>query len=708
MEKSKLYLLPLCFLVLSACTGNNSESSGKTDAEKLSTPVVSLNADRNGLSWDAVDGAVSYAISVNDEEAVTVTEPGYLFEEEAGQYDLKIVAQASDAKKNSDAASFEYSTLYTQLADLVVNETTITFASYVGAGVSYSIDGGEQVAVTGNSITITDSGLYTVRALAGFKEDSNKFYVDNASAKHEKAVLIAKAQNNPINLELGDEETDTDLQEKYVAKKYSESGWVDTPATLVLESSNPFGHGNAVKANIWRHSAWFKWTSPLEASGRIESLNFIVKGAPATRFGLSFEVTEDLLIGGLNLKGVYASYLLEPAPETWTRYQISVDDAAWKVNFNGSSYPFATVQTMLANMGYNINSVGDFFPYFGNYQIKAYASADSTGSTTAVYFDDVTLGVEKLAQTTVETFFEVPSGEYAFKSTQINAGKFTYNPDGESLVEFTMGGSPVQLPVTTQVGASDKSLTLTCTTVGYDFVAKFLADSADAKSFTLDTVTGSAAAFISGMKLDRCKVLFDFENFTSTGIGYDQHHTDSSAWSELRKEFYSDYYSGTSGSSIGGNGWSMMGSNDYLDLATDVCHSGSKSMRLKYNASNQMRFLTFNLYTGDGAAYEEASYLSMWVRACTSRDNVLKVKAFYIPKVEPATQSKCLDYEVTIPADSSNGWVEVKVPLNAGTSYYGFGILPMKNNGDGSTAGNKYFYVDDIALYNTISPFINE
>ena len=129
-------------------------------------------------------------------------------------------------------------------------------------------------------------------------------------------------------------------------------------------------------------------------------------------------------------------------------------------------------------------------------------------------------------------------------------------------------------------------------------------------------------------------------------------------------------------------------------------------MRLKYNSGNQMRFLSYNLADGSGAAYEKGSYLSMWVRANTERDNVIKFKAFYINKVEPSTQSSCDEVEVTVPHDANKGWVEVKVPLKATRTYYGFAILPMKNSGAASGDG-QYFYVDNIAIYSSISPIAN-
>ena len=706
MKKSKLCFLPVSFLLLSACIACE---PNRANSGKLATPKLELNAEKNGLTWAAVPGAVSYSISVNDEEAVTVQETNYDFEVEAGAYDVKVVAKASDSKNNSDQASFSYSTLYTTLGQISCSAGVITWANYLGAGIEYQVDDGEPVAVQGNSINASQSGIYTVRALPGFDENENKYYVHHDGNIDQRAILVQATQASGVVLEDGEEDSNTDLQEKYVAQKYdSTNGWVDTLATVVLDDDNPFSTGKCVKANIWHHGAWFKWTRELNCEGRIESVKFFVKGAAATRFALSFDITEDVVVGPINLKGVYATYMVQPAPQNWAEYTVSTNDANWTINYNGTSYPFATVQTMLAGLGYNIQSVGDFFPYFGSYSIKAFGEYQDGGPVTAVWFDQIELGVEP-TQTVIDEKFEVAAGQFAFKSSQINAGLFEYNPDGQSMVKFYQGSNPVEIPVTVVVGSSDKSMTITSTATGLDFVAKLVSNDAG-KTFTLSAVSGTAAPYMQGMQCDRCQILNNFEQYTATGQGLDNNHTDATQRTGLRADFFSDFYDGGNAgrvqSIIGGSGWSLMGSSDYLDLATSVAHTGSKSMRLKYNSGNQMRFLSYNLADGSGAAYEKGSYLSMWVRANLTRDNVIKFKAFYINKVEPSTQSSCDEVEFTVPHDASQGWVEVKVPLKATRTYYGFAILPMKGNGD-MGGDSTYFYVDNIAIYSSISPIAN-
>ena len=700
MKTNKLVFLPVCLLALTGCPSN----SGK----KLSTPNLSVNSERNGLTWAAVEGAASYSISVNDEAAVSVNEPGYEFAASAGQYDVKVVAMSSDKKSKSDAAEFNYTTVYAMLGDLSSSNGVITWSAFAGIGLQYSVDGGEPVAVTGNSITATVGGLYEITALGGFDDATSKYYVQSGAAQFKKSLLVQPTQSEVIVLESGEHDSNADLQELYEAKKYGETGgWVDTSATIVLDEDNPFSTGKCVKANIWHHGAWFKWSREMSCDGRVESLHFFLKADAAMRFALSFEITEDLYVSGLNLKNVYATYIIQPAPTQWTEYTISTNDANWKVNYGGQLYPFATVQGLLANAGYNIQSIGDFFPFFGLYSIKAFGEYQDGGPTCRLWFDDISLGITP-TQTIVDKKVAILPGEYAFKTNQINAGLFTLGTSTAGKINFMQGPNKEDVPVTVEIAQNNRSMTLTSTKNGFDFVATL--NTEDGENFTLGSATGSLASFLEGLVAEKCEALFDFEDYTASGQGYDNNHTDKNQRTGLRADFFSDFYDGGNQgrvqSVVGGSGWSLMGSNDYLDLSTTYAHTGAKSMRLKYNSGNQMRFLTYNLSDGSGAAYAPGAYLSMWVRACADRANKLKLKAFYINQVTPSEQSKCDEVEVTVAADANHGWVEVKMPLSANKTYYGFAILPMKESG--STSGDgQYFYVDDIAVFTNINPYYN-
>jgi len=702
MKKSKLTLFPLAFLVLSGCVGGNTGDQGK----KLDKPELSINNEANGLSWAAVADAVSYSISVNDGAAETVTTPGYTFATEAGSYSVKVVANAADSKNNSEAAEFTYTTAYTALGTVTVNDGVITWTGFAGTSLAYTVDGGTEVAVDGNAITCSANGVYTLTAKGGYSTTNNKYYVDDARSVHTKSILVSAKAAETIDLELGDEDSNTSLQEKYVAQKYT-SSWETSAATLTLDNNNEFSPTKAVRANVYNNGTWFKWRNDsFQATGSVDYLTFYAKAtAPATTsLYFRFEVTQDLTIAGLNFKGVYLTYAVDSVPSGWKHYVVGMDDAKWSITYNGSAMAFADVKALLNTAGFTINSLGDLFPFFGSFQVLARGVSSGNGPKAYVYFDEVKLGVGNYTAEVKDYTVH----EYGWSSDMVPHGLFRYVPDGESFVRFKAGTDTMTIPVTVEPNNDGSKLTIRSVVTGADFVAVVNVTN-NGQNVALDNVVGTAAPYMAGMTGEVAHVMFDFENFTGSGVGLDGNHKDPSAWTGLRSHWYSDYYSNSTSnkSEVGGNGWSMMGSSDYLDLSTQYAHTGNKSMRLKYNQGSQMRFITWDCTQAPSPRLPKATYMSMWVRACASRDNVLKVRAVRLEQVKSDNHSADGTYttvEVTIPKDENNGWVEVKIPLNPDYNYYGLAILPVKGNGATSGDG-QYFYVDDICLYNTVSPF---
>lgn len=708
MKKSKLYLLPLCFLVLTACQPSNGGDNPPKPEEKLATPVLTVNTEGTGLTWAAVPNAVSYSISVNDGAAESVTTPGYDFATEAGNYAVKVVAVASETKNNSEQASFDYSTSYTALASVAYADGFITWTGFAGAEIKYSIDGGQEVTATGDSIEVTVGGMYTIRAAGGFVEANNKYYVDNATSPNEKHILARPSVAEGIDLELGDEDSNADLQSKYTALKYGNSGWEASTVTMTLDRNNEgMSPNRCVRANVYSNGTWFKFKNDdFSCNGRVDYLSFYAKAASQsqTRLYFRWEVTEDTVIAGLNFKDVYVTYPIDNLASGWKQYNVSVNDAAWKINYNRSDMTFAQVQGLLSGFGYNVDSLGDFFQYFGNFAILAKSESTGNGPKSFVYIDEVKLGVGEIPQNKDYTVYE-----WAFTSNAVSAGYLKYSPDGEStmVVKLSAGAKIKFTPTITPVSATRFHVVVD--SASYNLDAYLNLDNNG--NFTLeDGATGNVASYLTGLVSDQCHVLFDFENFSNSGVGYDGAHKDETAWNGLRSKWYSDFYSGNSSnpSAVGGSGWSMMGSDDYLDLSKTVRHGGMNSMRLKYNSGNQMRFITWDFTQGPVPRLPKASYLTMYVRACAGRDNQLKIRAFFTEQISSANQgdtSKFTELATTVAADENNGWVKLTVELNQEKNYYGFVILPMKNSGSVTNDDTKYFYVDDIVLHNTINPF---
>ncbi|MFA5762905.1 MAG: hypothetical protein WC931_04945, partial [Bacilli bacterium] len=107
---------------------------------------------------------------------------------------------------------------------------------------------------------------------------------------------------------------------------------------------------------------------------------------------------------------------------------------------------------------------------------------------------------------------------------------------------------------------------ITVTATGLTYVG-VLSD--NGHSITYMSATGAYAAYLSGLDLQAVYNLEDYESFSATGLGIRSDATGKYGHTGLRAAYYSDYYSGNTGSPLGGTGWSLMGSSDYLDRFTD-------------------------------------------------------------------------------------------------------------------------------------------
>ena len=149
MKINKFFFVPLSFLILASCTnGGNNEENRKP----LAKPNIIVNSTKNGLTWAAVENAVSYDITVNEEKPVNVLAPGYDFSTSVGHYSVSVIAVASDTAYNSEAATYNYETKATSLEGVSFKDGVITWTSITGLGVEAKVGAGQYAKVDGNSL----------------------------------------------------------------------------------------------------------------------------------------------------------------------------------------------------------------------------------------------------------------------------------------------------------------------------------------------------------------------------------------------------------------------------------------------------------------------------------------------------------------------------------------------------------------------------
>ena len=195
----------------------------------------------------------------------------------------------------------------------------------------------------------------------------------------------------------------------------------------------------------------------------------------------------------------------------------------------------------------------------------------------------------------------------------------------------------------------------------------------------------------------------DFENYTAAGTGWDNNNKNSANATGLRAHWYCDYNAGGSNTSpIGGTGWSLMGSSDYLQFNSTKGRNGSKVAAFKGNSST-CRYFQMNAYTGVPAIIGRGSKLSFWAAGAYSDNGfstksgnnaTVKAVAFYNTKITSANQGTYDSYEFSIPAQSD--WTEYTVSLDANKNYYSIAFY--------CKTGGTYTPIDDIRIY-TVTPY---
>ena len=250
------------------------------------------------------------------------------------------------------------------------------------------------------------------------------------------------------------------------------------------------------------------------------------------------------------------------------------------------------------------------------------------------------------------------------------------------------------------------SLNSTALTVAFSDLTLNLTVASDNQSLTFASSTGNKASEFTNVNFNRVYKVEDFESYSAAGQGWSSANGASSQYtaSGARAHYYADYY-GTQpvASPIGGSGWSMMGSADYMQYTATGGRNGSKAIAFKGNSAN-CRYFQMNAFYGVKEIIGKGAYMSFWAKGSYSNadlstqnaaeDVKVKLIAYYNSKVTSSNQGAGTQQEFTIPAYT--GWAEYKMQLDPSKEYYSFRLTCSK--------GGAYTLIDDVAIY-TVSPY---
>ena len=315
----------------------------------LETPVLTVNADKNGLTWGAVEGAEGYLIQINDGEIMPQTNIGYLFSQTAGTYSVKVTTKADIAEYNSVPAVYDYETKIASVGELsFVNNNAITAASYVGIGLEAKLGSGEYAPVNNQTLNVTADGTYTFHAKGGYDEVKNFFYVEGADAVKEIEVVRLVKLSAPV-VDVNDDENGLVWEAVSGAVNYSIKV-NEEPATLSENCKYAFATeaGNyhveiIAKASVAEFDSdkvEFDYEVKLSSLGALSFSNNKVTWASVEGFGVEAKVGDgnyfDVEPTGLevyyNYGGNYTFHAIGGFDPDDSVYYVDTDDSTKTIN----------------------------------------------------------------------------------------------------------------------------------------------------------------------------------------------------------------------------------------------------------------------------------------------------------------------------------------------------------------------------------------
>ena len=696
MQNKKFWLLAASLLLVVGCSGKNQNN-------KLKSPVLVVNDDRNGITWAPVNGATGYEVQVNGGEINTVEEPGYLFEDEEGTYSVNVVAVS--AKKRSNASTYLYETKPASVGDLAFDGEKITWSGFVGYSLEYKLNGGEYQEVEGEQVAVATAGLYAFRATAGYDDVGYKFY---PQASAEKTIYCTPGAASDFVIEDASAASSAILGEKYEILKYASTAWepASTAAILKNEAVNEgFTEGACAELKFSHQGYYFMYQTPFSVEDSYGAFGFKVMSDAKINFTLSFQITEHVVLGGIDLAGVYLKYAVTDAPEHWTDYKIRFDDANWRVRYGNNDLTAAEVMGYIALAGYSLNSLADLLPLCDTFQFRVIGTA-GTYNTCRIYFDDVKLLKDAPEESEIGAItLPITLGETYLVESAGMKGEMLIQNETTALFRYNQGSDQCGLQATYTV--DDDDMILTCNTQGYDFILSL--NSPDGgRTLNVVAASGTIAAVFQNFQAVKVYILDDFESWSGQGQGYINSNQRTDNLSGFRKAYYADWNGGDSSYAASilstANTYRLMGGDgSQVFLKEDVSQSftGKQVMKLKVNSGAWMRYTTSRVIEtisgGAQPAYPHARAFTFMAKGLSAA-NPFQVRVF---KEALITTSNIDSGAVKVTnmsiQPSSNGWVRYTVQLDLAQDYYGW-CLAFQNNSTNAGLSSPYFAIDDVAL----------
>ena len=353
-------------------TGSTDDSSNTGDPEKTAYEAPQISADENGIT--ASHESATIAMKVDDGEWAECSEVA--FSEDDGEHTVMAKAMADDEHNESEAVSFAYTTVSTDLN--VVKTASGISVEYTGLMLMKMV-GEDYEECEETEFADPEPGVYAFMAMGGWDGENAVYY----SGEVEQEIEILKPAEGVLMIEDATGATASILQEDWDIKKYDDGAgsWVETQASISAGKS--YTGEDCMVFDCWNNYGKYRYSKTYQADDMYNVIAFDVKGDGIANLELSIKDSAT---------GIYANAKLGTLPNAWYHYEISITDEKWGLYYNGTSYPLAqAVASYGSYMG--INSLNEILPYCDTISFLL-SGVTPNGANAHIYVDNVSLKYE--------------------------------------------------------------------------------------------------------------------------------------------------------------------------------------------------------------------------------------------------------------------------------------------------------------------------
>jgi hypothetical protein len=636
---------------------------------------LTLNAEKTGLVWADVTGASGYEVKVNDGEYAAAA--SYDFSAAVGKYAVSVKSVGDGTNySDSEAATWDYETKEISLSAISVSGMTATWTAVGNVTSAFSatgdLDSETWSAAVGGAYAAASSGKLGVSVNPGYDSDDNLNYVGTAATEYR--WIVEAATENRVVLS-----NKTEVDDGLISYFYSPStnAWEDAGAHAAL-SVNPADVEEADPVIDFKiqQSFPYKFASSVSTLDSYAGLSLKVKGDDKTAMLIQLTGSEGYV--SLNL-GVISS--------NWNLIYVPFSDAGWIVG--GTSYTLAQFATAKG-----FGSASDALYAFNEIDLVYKTVGDSSYQYTHDYLSDMTLVAKGDG-----SFSQSDDWTVAGSYTGVNATSgidFKLESDGTAI---TLSSLNLESNLNATLAETDEGDAVTFKTADGGASLTYVGTVTEkGRAIAFKSASGTYAPYLTNVSFNYVYTIDDFEDYAETGVGYDKNNKNPGNRTGLRAAYYSEYYSGDASDSdeLSGSKWSLMGSDNYLNLATDASEVHSGKQAADFKTGNSMRYSTYGVSDGTATALPRGDTFSFFAKNASASDVTCYVRLFQYASVNIGNIGDALA-TITIPASSD--YAQYTVALSASKHYYGYSL------NFGYVKSGSRMYVDDVQLYTGVNPY---